>query len=270
MTEPPAAQPPAAQPPAAQPPAAQPRTLLGVVERLLAGTAVGAAAIYVLINALYTEFYDHFGVRPEDVGWDRVAVLSRAVWVAIIGISAIGLIAYATPFVNIMSRRLDKTIENRVDSAPGLTGTLDERKRQLRRRHVQSYASLCIVFAVGLILGGFYLLGRQVHEEANSVFRGETVSGVGFLFPLVDVDATHAEVTWLDDKIKEPPALKAPYLMYLGRGPDVAVFLACGRRVVITPSNSVAIELLGNIPREVQQTVFELACKNYRFSAARR
>jgi hypothetical protein len=89
---------------------------------------------------------------PEDVGWDRVAVLSRAVWVAIVGIAAMGLIAYTTPFVNIMSRRLDKTVEKNVDKVPGLTGTLEERKRQYRRRIVQAYLSVCIVFAVGLLL----------------------------------------------------------------------------------------------------------------------
>jgi hypothetical protein len=59
-------------------------TLVGVVERLLAGAAVGGAVIYALINALYIEYYDDFGVRPEDIGWDRLAILGRSAWIALI------------------------------------------------------------------------------------------------------------------------------------------------------------------------------------------
>jgi hypothetical protein len=70
---------------------------LGMVERLLAGAAVAGAAIYVLINALYVEFYDDFGVRPEDVGWDRLAVLGRVAGVALFVIAMAGLIAYIYP-----------------------------------------------------------------------------------------------------------------------------------------------------------------------------
>ena len=51
-------------------------TVLGIAERLLAGAAVVGATIYVLINGLYIEFYDDFGVRPEDVGLDRLAILA--------------------------------------------------------------------------------------------------------------------------------------------------------------------------------------------------
>ena len=59
------------------------------LERLLAGATVLGGAIYVLIYALYIEFYDDFGVRPEEVGWDRLAVLGRAAWVALVGIAIV-------------------------------------------------------------------------------------------------------------------------------------------------------------------------------------
>jgi hypothetical protein len=68
----------------------QPPTLIGVAERLLAAAAVSGAAVYVLINGIYIEFYDDFGVRPEEVGLDRLAVLARAAWVALVVLAAGG------------------------------------------------------------------------------------------------------------------------------------------------------------------------------------
>ena len=69
-------------------------TVLGIAERLLAGAAVVGATIYVLINGLYIEFYDDFGVRPEDVGLDRLAILGRSAWVALVAIALVGLVGY--------------------------------------------------------------------------------------------------------------------------------------------------------------------------------
>jgi hypothetical protein len=68
-------------------------TVLGVVQLLLAGTAVAGAVIYVLMNALYIEFYDDFGVRPEEVGLDRLAILGRA------GVLAITALVLTAPIV---------------------------------------------------------------------------------------------------------------------------------------------------------------------------
>jgi hypothetical protein len=66
----------------------------GLAERLLGAAAVLGAAIYALINVLYVEFYDDFGVRPEEVGWDRLTILSRTAWVVlavVIATAAFGL-----------------------------------------------------------------------------------------------------------------------------------------------------------------------------------
>jgi hypothetical protein len=80
-------------------PRAVPRlTVLGIAERLLAGAAVVGATIYVLINGLYIEFYDDFGVRPEDVGLDRLAILGRSAWVALVAIALVGWSDTSTPW----------------------------------------------------------------------------------------------------------------------------------------------------------------------------
>jgi hypothetical protein len=241
-----------------QPQAAQPLTLLGVVERLLAGVAVTGAAIYVLINALYVEFYDDFSVRPEDVGWDRLAVLGRAAWVALVGIAVVGTIGWAYSTVTTRRRRRDLEVERRLEKDKqkaaelGETDLLlayyarirmeEEEVRRLRVRRLLGAASLA---STVLILVGFYLLERQVEDEAARAKRGENANGVSFIVPFIDARATRANVTWLGDKEKRPVELGSPYLMYLGRGRDVAVFLACGRTTVLVPADDVAIDLLG-------------------------
>jgi len=86
-------------------PRAVPRlTVLGIAERLLAGAAVVGATIYVLINGLYIEFYDDFGVRPEDVGLDRLAILGRSAWVALVAIALVGLVGYINAMASAEAR----------------------------------------------------------------------------------------------------------------------------------------------------------------------
>jgi hypothetical protein len=51
-------------------------------------------------------------------------------------------------------------------------------------------------------------------------------------------------VIWLGEEAKRPPGLAAPHLMYLGRGPDVAVFLACGRHTIVVPADDVVVNIL--------------------------
>jgi hypothetical protein len=216
-----------AQPQAAQPQAAQPLTLLGVVERLLAGVAVAGGAIYVLINMLYVEFYDDFSVRPEDVGWDRLTVLGRAAWVALVGIAVVGTIGWTYATITTRGRKRE------------------EEKEEHRRQRTRRLLGAALLASTMLILVGFLILQRQVEDEAARVKRGENANGVSFIVPFIDVRATRAKVTWLGDKEKRPVELGSPYLMYLGRGRDVAVFLACGRTTVLVPANDVAIDLLG-------------------------
>src|SRR3954469_9219604 len=59
-------------------------------------------ALYVLLNALYVRFYDTLGTRPEDVGLDRLAVLARAGWVAVVVLFLTGMILYALGVFGLM------------------------------------------------------------------------------------------------------------------------------------------------------------------------
>jgi hypothetical protein len=289
--QPPAAQP---QPPAAQP---QPPTLLGVAERLLAGAAVASGGIYVLINALYIEFYDDFGVRPEDVGWDRLAILGRAAWVAFSGIIVIGLIGwtYATITARNRLRALRQDIDRRheakriseeqkkteklmLEHPLGYLLRLNEPERQQliariaeermwkeefrRQRARRLLGAASLAFPV-LILVGFLFLDRQVEGEAARVTQGVNVNGISFgvpFAPYIDVHAIRAKATWLGDKEKQPVELGSPYLMYLGRSRDVVVLLACGHTTVLVPADNVAIDLLSDMTEDQQREQFSNLC----------
>jgi hypothetical protein len=196
-----------AQPKGSRP--ADPITLVGVVERLLAGAAVAGATIYVLINALYIEFYDDFGVRPEDVGLDRVAVLGRAAWVALVGIIVGGLFGYLYMWITALrriraTRRRVEThmAEGKRDTAdhPGRRMSDEEIREEVREAVREEFnqeveeearkARTMARFGLGLlaftvlILIGFYFFDRKVEAEAVRVRQGLSVDGIDFLVPL--------------------------------------------------------------------------------------
>jgi hypothetical protein len=231
--------------------------LIEVVERLLAGAAVAGAAVYVLMNALYVEFYDDFGVRPEDVGWDRLAVLGRSAWIAFVGISVAGLIGLAS-----------LTIAARKATAAHAERQL--RKEQFHKQRVDRLLGVTLLAFLVTVFVGFLLLLLQVEDEAESVRRGESVNGVGFAVVFIDVRVSRANVTWLGDKDKQPEKLGSPYLMYLGRGRDVAVLLSCARATVLVPGDEVSIDLFDveaegaeEEPNQEarQRQEFEMSCK---------
>ena len=252
-------------------PGQQPITLVGVVERLLTGAAVAGATIYVLMNALYIEFYDDFGVRPEDVGWDRLAVLGRSAWIALVGISVAGLggLVYLIIAARNRKRALMLEFEQRpeerrteedeeraeelgasreptVSQAAAAHAERQMREEQFHKRHIDWLLGLApwalLAFLV-LILFGFRILLFQVEDEAESVKRGESVNGVGYFVTFIDVRVSRANVIWLGDKEKQSEKLRSPYMMYLGRGRDVAVLLACASAKGSVPSDVVATDL---------------------------
>jgi hypothetical protein len=55
--------------------------------------ALVASITYLLLNSAYVEFYESIGVRPEDVGLDRLAILGRA-----FGLALLALIVYVVSF----------------------------------------------------------------------------------------------------------------------------------------------------------------------------
>jgi hypothetical protein len=272
-----------------QPQAAQRLTLVGVAERLLAGAAVAGAAIYVLINALYIEFYDDFGVRPEDVGLDRVAVLGRAAWIALVAIAVVGLIGCIYAIVTATSRLRAHRMKPESDREH-VPERLPEKEKQEAEEHTVQERSetpetemrrqegelrtllikswllgIALLIATILILSVFVLFEHQVEAEVERVREGENVNGISLLVPFIDVRSTRAKVTWLGDKEKQPVELKSLHLMYLGRGREVAVFLACGHTTVVVPADDVAIDLFGRESdtteeRESERLEFDNLC----------
>lgn len=224
-------------------PRAVPRlTVLGIAARLLAGAAVVGVTIYVLVNGLYIEFYDVFGVRPEDVGLDRLAILGRSAWVALVAIALVGLVGYINAMANAEARVRASRLRPEANPKPGGRRLSEQQLRRL----VITPISLAIasLLTAGLVIFVFGRFERAIENEVDHVRQGETVNGISLLVPFVDVRATRAEITWLGDERREHMALLSPHLLYLGRGDKVAFFVECGHTTVIVPADAVAIHLL--------------------------
>src|ERR1700750_2411233 len=58
------------------------------------GTLVTSIA-YVLLNSAYVEFYESLGVRPEDVGFDCLAILGRALGLTFVALFVVGILFVA-------------------------------------------------------------------------------------------------------------------------------------------------------------------------------
>jgi hypothetical protein len=231
-------------------------TWISLAERLLTGAALGGGAIYVLINALYIEFYDDFGVRPEQVGLDRLAVLGRVAWIALIAIAMAGAAGWLFTLFSVRRRRDEMRASVRAAEAaaqadrpdpvpPEPAQQLDEQRQQLRQSTARLQRSraigIAVLAATAILLAGYWYLQGAVETEADRVRRGESVNGLSFVVPFIDLPVNRANVTWLGDQDQRPDALDSPHLMYLGRGPDVAVFLACGRETIVVPADDVAV-----------------------------
>lgn len=230
--------------------------LPAAIEKLLGGAAVVSAALYVLINGLYVEFYESFGVRPEDVGWDKLTVLARSTWLALALIPAVALIVN---FVLIDRNRTD--IERFLSyhnyaSNDDLRRTLEDRdskalRRKLRGRRRTAVTATALAF---VIIVSFVVAKWRVDADIDAIRRGENVDGVRLAVPIIDVQANWAAITWLGDPDVRPtdltlapgqnPRQSPTYLTFLGKGRDVAVFLQCGETTVILPAKDVQVTIL--------------------------
>jgi hypothetical protein len=246
-------------------------TLLGVVERLLTGAAVLGGAIYVLIYALYIEFYDDFGVRPEEVGWDRLAVLGRAAWVALVGIAVAAPIGWIYTAITtrhrleyIEAERIREQVRETEQSALERYLSQRELESELRKLRIGRLLAAVGLILTVLLLVGYIALRNRVEHEADRVRFGETVNGIGIVVPFIDVRAHRAQVTWIGDREDPPVALAAPHLMYLGRGRDVAALVSCGRKTILIPADQVAVKLLyedEDVSRQDQRQQLTKVCR---------
>jgi cytochrome bd-type quinol oxidase subunit 2 len=186
----------------------------------LSAVAVIGSAMYVMLQAFYVEFYDDFGVRPEQVGLDRAAVLSRA---ASIALAALILFAVGAVALNYLTQ---------LQQDPALKKAL---------------AIAAVVAILAVVAGYFWVRGTVVEGEARKVTLGQTVEGFGPL-NLVDVRAYPARVKWIGDPDARPNILDENEMMFLGLGAAGAVFYTEECTTIVVPTAAVEIQLLSQGP----------------------
>ena len=268
-------------------------TVFGAVERLLAAAAVFGAALYVLVNALYIEFYDDFGVRPEQVGFDRLAVVARSAWVALLAIVLLGPVAWLLArrastkakeeHREDMNRRVAAEVaeyqaEHGADDAIQVLG--EERRRAAQSRAMEMelasmrreqnvyrlrFYSLLVIATSLSLLALYWALAYRVDTEADRVAHGQSSNGLGIVVPFIDVRASQATAKWIDPDAAAPAGLEdAPFLTYLGDGDGVAVLVACGDTTYVVPDDAVSITLLNQgrnkLSDDEEQKAFDDAC----------
>jgi hypothetical protein len=159
---------------------------------------VAGATIYVLINGLYIEFYDDFGVRPEDVGLDRLAILGRSAWSRLSDRPG-RAVGYISAMASAETRLRADRPRPEADSTRGGRPLSEQ---QLLPRLVATPISLAIasLLVAGLVISTLGRFERAIENEVDRVRQGETVNGISLLMPFVDVRAIRTEVTWLGDK----------------------------------------------------------------------
>jgi hypothetical protein len=197
--------------------------------------ALVASISYLILNSAYVEFYESIGVRPEDVGLDRLAVLGRA-----LGPALFALVLYAVFFglLVLISLLLDKfrspSASQSQTSSPG-----DARIRRSRVRPGVAGLLACLV-----VLLVVHVAVDRSSERAELVENGNHVSPVRFMGQLlIDVNVDYARIHWLDKDVPPPPLFHDPWLLYFGSNGHVAVFTACGTTVIV-PANKVVPEVL--------------------------
>ena len=189
------------------------------------GTVVASIA-YVLLNSAYVEFYESLGVRPEDVGFDRLAILGRALGLALVALFVVGILFVALA--------LSPLPRQHFRSAPSGERT---RWNHIRVGIAALGACLFVMLAVTLPI-------IASSHQAELVEKGMHVGPIRFgPLVLIDVSADAARIHWLDKDVPPPALLSDPRLLYLGSNNRVTVFMACGTTVIV-PADKVVPEVL--------------------------
>lgn len=248
--------------------------LLPEWKSLAAVAASFLGIVYVTLNAGYVKFYEGLGIHPEEVGFDRVAILGRtaslvfiALFIALLAIMAvaapqtrkarlrvlIGLEALAVGLANYGVVE-HKTWALFLSIPPLLCltyllvtwtwGSAENPGTQRYKPFVKSIAKWAIGGAIfaGLIIIG-WRLDDSIQHRINKVKQGKDVQPILFgSYPLFDISATRARGTWLDRSSTPPAAFSSPDLLFLGRDSSSASFVVRGR-VIVVPMLKVAIEV---------------------------
>lgn len=173
-------------------------------------TAVTAIA-YVGLAALYGHFYQRLHTRPEEVGLDRVAILTRTFWLVVSALLLVLVLLLVSDVLPIIGDRWRVTT-------------------------VATNGWVGVVVVTGALIVGFLLGLQDVEGGARAGLHGEPVAPINlFGIPAVDISATPAQVKWVENA-KEEPLLNDPRLLYLGRNDKVAVFIVCGQTVIVPES----------------------------------
>jgi hypothetical protein len=209
-------------------------------------TAIGAviaSVTYVLLNSAYLEFYESLGIRPEDVGLDRLAILGRTFGLVLIA-ALMYVLVNGFLVVRWLSedtrRRLRRFLPVRFREERFVT---PERMDRARRWRIVAPA-VAIFVAVGLlslaVTAATVAVGRRAESAAAGIPIGPLRVGPVLL---IDVNAAAARAYWLDKDLPRPQLLDDPWLLYLGSSDRVAVFMACGTTVIV-PADKVIPEVL--------------------------
>lgn len=204
------------------------------LETLLPVAAVLGAISYAALRTVYAQFYDHFGVSPEQAGHDQTAVLTQAL-VGPIVVAVLSGLLWGVPMYLLM------TPFGIMQAARPLLKGVPARRwwERLRRRafwvDAKRFArrSIGVWFLAGTLWGTFmtaYLLyteagnlGTQVVTEGRIVAEGLTVFAPGVR--ALDLEARPVTISTLDPAKRVPAEMADPTcLLYLGRQGDYGTF----------------------------------------------
>lgn len=198
-----------------------------LMQALGAAATLTGVALFGVLRYLYDRFYGAFGLSPEEVGLDFLAVVGRGGLVVaaifLVGAVLVGL-GYALGtfvFVSI------------VDPSPA--------RRLLPRPHLgPRWTSVLVVLAIVLAIGGIEFAAdratARVAERYEQVTRGFTVEPSS----MMEIRVEPVTVEWAGDG--PPPVEISESLMLLGAGDDtVFVFDLDRQSLVRLPATDVVV-----------------------------
>ncbi|MGW2651529.1 hypothetical protein ACWC2T_43315 [Streptomyces sp. NPDC001393] len=226
---------------------------------------------YVALNAGYVKFYEGLGVHPEEVGFDRVAIIGRTASFAFIAIFfmflivlmvavprqpkwrfpitlVLQIVAFGLSIYGILERKSWLIfISNSMMlcllyllSAP--LGEVEFRNGGAKVRIEKVMQWFFVIFSVVVSITACWRLDDSIQRRISEVRRGHEVHPINFgAYPLIDISATHVRWEWIDSNSTPPKALNNNDLLFLGRDSNSASFVTKGHTIVV-PNLKIAIE----------------------------